>query len=305
MRATYLIICCLCILNSNASKISYNGVERFRHVCRVMYDGRRFSGWQDQNNLELRTVQGTIGLHMSKRFNIPIHVTGASRTDNGVHSRGQVIHFDIPSILHNPNQFEYSINRLLPDDIKLYNTSIAPPGNPSQVLLDESFHATKSANSKLYSYRFCINRFVDPMKRNYCIHAYFPVDIDKLNAYLQFFIGTHDFRAFSNRVERSEKDFDSKELEFTTIRHIYSITLVDEGGGYYRVDYHIKSALYRMIRNIMATAFDVASGRFTLDWMLHLLHDAPSRIENKSKSAHCIPDIRVYGVPLFPGFVIL
>jgi tRNA pseudouridine38-40 synthase len=279
---TYIIIY---LLSSDASKILYDGVERYRHVCRVMYDGRRFKGWQDQNDPDQRTVQGTIGQHMSKRFNVPIKVTGASRTDHGVHSRGQVIHFDIPSLLYETNQFEYSINRLLPDDIKLYNTSIAPLGNPSQVLLDESFHATKSANSKLYAYRFCTNKYVDPMKRHHCIHAYFPVNLDKLNTCLQYFIGSHDFRAFSNRIERSVKDFDSKDIEFSTIRQIYSITLNDEGGGYYRVDFHIQSALYRMIRNIMATAFDVASGRFSVEWMLHLLHDAPSRIENKSRSA--------------------
>lgn len=250
-----------------------------------MYDGTRFKGWQDQDDPKQRTIQGTIGNEFAKRFGISMRVTGASRTDMGVHSHGQAIHFDTPMIIDDTKHFEYYMNRLLPHDIKIYNTTIAPPGNPDQVLINEPWHATKSANGKLYSYRFCVNKFVDPMRRNYCAHVYFPINIDRLHDILQHFVGTHDFKAFSNRVQQSIREFETKNLDYSTVKTINSIQLVDEGGGYYRVDYKIESALYRMIRNIMGTALEVASDRYSEEWLLHLLQNAPSRNDNKSKAA--------------------
>lgn len=67
-----------------------------RYAARVMYDGTRFRGWQDVADPRVRTIQHTISKVISKRFNTKITVTGASRTDKGVHARGQTIHFNVP-----------------------------------------------------------------------------------------------------------------------------------------------------------------------------------------------------------------
>ena len=63
---------------------------RIRYVARVMYDGTAFRGWQDQAGSNLRTVQGLVTATLTKRFNTKVPVTGAGRTDYGVHARGQV-----------------------------------------------------------------------------------------------------------------------------------------------------------------------------------------------------------------------
>ena len=65
---------------------------RYRYASRVAYDGTSFKGWQDVQDAKLRTIQGTLNDALSRRFNTSVKVTGASRTDKGVHSRGQVLY---------------------------------------------------------------------------------------------------------------------------------------------------------------------------------------------------------------------
>ena len=160
-------------LNLVCSALDVDSIDhantRLRYVARVMYDGTGFRGWQD-NDAKLRTTQGVISRALSRRFDKTIRVTGASRTDKGVHARGQTIHFDIP-FAEDPSQLEYVMNRLLPDDVRLYNVAFAPLGTPEQVMVGQLFHATASSIGKLYSYRFCTNKFVDPMKRRYSFRS--------------------------------------------------------------------------------------------------------------------------------------
>lgn len=251
--------------------------DRLRYCARVMYDGYSFRGWQEQPESTARTVQGVLNHRLSKRFGQKIKAVGAGRTDFGVHARGQAIHMDLPPV-DDLKKLEFVLNRLLPDDIRLFNLSTAPLTQPR-------WHATSSAIGKLYSYRFCTNAFVEPMKRRYTAHAYFPLNLTLLNECLQLFVGTYDFNAFANRVTKTTRDYESKSIIFLTTRTVYSITLVEEGGGYYRVDFHLKSALYRMVRNIMGSCFLVAAGQMDRGHLEYLIREAPSRLENKAGSA--------------------
>ena len=74
-----------------------------------------------------RTIQGTINKKLSQRFNRRVTAVGAGRTDQGVHARGQVIHFDLMEYDNpiDPISFEYSFNRMLPSDIQIYNITEA------------------------------------------------------------------------------------------------------------------------------------------------------------------------------------
>lgn len=254
--------------------------SRQRFACRVMYDGSSFRGWQMQGPNQ-RTVQGIISQKLSQRFDMGVKITGAGRTDQGVHARGQAGHFDIPhdKADFDPDHLEYVVNRLLPDDVRMYNIT--------KIHRSVDFHATGAAQGKLYSYRFCTNSFVDPTRRRYCAHFYMPFDMELFKDCLQMFVGSHDFRAFANRIEHTTKNLAEQGEGHTvdTIRTVHSVQLVDEGQGYYRVDFHLESALYRMVRNIVGSSLDVAAGNFSKDFLRHLLSTAPSRYENKAKSA--------------------
>lgn len=184
----------------NSNKIDYNDyVNNIRDgsitrlISRVKYDGSMFKGWQEQER-SVRTVQGTLSYVLSKRFNVDnrIIVIGASRTDHGVHSRGQAIHFDIDNkIINNFNDMkhlEYTMNRMLPDDLKLSNMTTAPVLDNTSDL----WHSRKSAIGKLYSYRFCHNTFVDPIRRHYVAPCR-RMDINLFNDCLQLYQGILSF----------------------------------------------------------------------------------------------------------------
>ena len=200
-----------------------------RLVGRVLYDGTDFAGWQSQGEAtekrRVRTVQSTLNKVVRRRFNMnELHVTGSSRTDAGVHARGQAFHLDLPNYLCGPSdktpkelkrltgsstpaeegldlQFlEFSLNRMLPNDVKVYNISYAPLVKPRRLPEEEGgnlvyetlapaqksftckeaieegdfirsdFHAIASAKAKLYKYRFCINSFVDPTRTRFVAH---------------------------------------------------------------------------------------------------------------------------------------
>lgn len=227
-------------------------------------------------------IQGVISKKLSERYsNKRVRVTGAGRTDQGVHARGQAIHFDVPTFISDVAHFEHSFNRMLPGDVRIFNLTAAPPGNKVQQLAGEPFHAIKSAVGKLYVYRFTTNPFVDPILRNYCTHVYLPVNLDLFQECLSIFQGTHDFRAFGNRVEQSEKDFEDKlYVDYNTVRTINAVHFVDEGRGYYRIEFDIQSAIYKMIRNIVGTSLHVAAGNMPFHALQALLLTSPPRNEN-------------------------
>lgn len=224
-----------------------------------------------------------------------MRVTGASRTDQGVHARGQAIHFDLPLDISatyqdqfNLDKLEYSLNRIFPDDIRIYNITLAPLGNADQVRDGDLWHATKSALRKIYTYRFCTNQFVDPMRRRYCAHVYREFNEELFKKCLPIFIGTHDFAAYTNRVEHSTMEFKEKGFDFCTTKTINNIEFYNEGNGYYRVEVDVESALYRMIRNIMGASLMVAAEHepaMTLDTLQYLLRESPDRKLNKAGSA--------------------
>lgn len=268
-----------------ATYLVNNGRHRF--VARVCYDGTEFKGCQEQVP-RIRTVQGTISKTLTQRYGINTRTAFASRTDLGVHARGQVFHFDLEPHMLNPgqfDQFEYQFNCMLPPDVKVFNLSYAPLGNDEQAAVGDIFHSTASSTGKLYIYRFCTNKFVDPIFRNYYSHFYRPMDMAVFEKCLQQFVGTHDFRAYANRIEKLVQDFNYRGREVDTFRKVKSIKLVDEGKGYYRVEFNIQSALYRMIRNIVGTSMWVAIGEMDLERLIKLLVEAPSRTQNQAMSA--------------------
>lgn len=186
---------------------------KVRYRARLSYDGTHFYGFQYQSGMK-RTVQGEVQKVLSKRFNQPVTVVGASRTDTGVHARGQAIHFDVVESSYNLTNYssltntssllsriQYSINRMLPLDVRIFALSITTSSHPY------SWHAIKSAKCKLYSYRlFSSPRVTDPLQRytRACIHNAI-VDIPKLNHTLSYFVGTHDFRPFSGSLEQTQR----------------------------------------------------------------------------------------------------
>lgn len=287
------------------SSMEQNKKIRFR--ARAAYDGSGFRGWQVQ--AKGRTCQAELENVLSTRFNRIVKIVGAGRTDASVHARGQAFHFDVypneivtkgnidESLSTTQNfckQLQKSLNSMLKDDIRIYNVMECPP--PVEVTHQDGsvrthkWHVIYNSQKKLYVYRISLRPkavAVDPIERYRRVHVDGDIDPHNLQRILRHYEGTHDFRAFSGAIEANMKKDGVEHKD--TVRTVYSCDLIDEGEGNYRIEIHLKGALYKMVRNMVGTAIDVAKGRFDEEKMLVMLHQKKEeqlvRKDNKCKPA--------------------
>lgn len=208
-----------------------------RIMLYVAYDGTDYHGWQFQP--EAITVEGVLNKALSELLNDDITVIGASRTDAGVHSMGNVAVFD--TILRIPaEKFPYALNERLPDDIRVVEGR--------EVALD--FHPRKCDSRKTYEYHILNTQFEIPVKSRYTYHVYNKLDIEKMREASKYFLGEHDFTSFCSVNSQAENH----------IRTIYNVDIIkydDEiiisvtGNGF----------LYNMVRIIAGTLIDVGKGK--------------------------------------------
>lgn len=206
----------------------------------VAYDGTHYAGWQIQPNG--LSVQALIQARLAQVVQQPVVIVGASRTDAGVHARGQTAHFSL-SEARDTSNLTHSLNCLLPPDIRILQ--IEP--------VHESFHARYGALGKCYSYTLCTSRAQPPFSRFYQWHYPHPLQIARLQEGAQQLIGTHDFTSFANSSTQGSA---SK----NPIRTLTDIRIVEEP-GLLRLEFFGNGFLYKMVRNIVSTLIESASGK--------------------------------------------
>ncbi|CAM9474173.1 unnamed protein product [Discosporangium mesarthrocarpum] len=230
-----------------------------------MYDGTNYEGFQLQPGRP--TVQGVLETRLAQRYQLNVPVVASGRTDAGVHSKGLAVHFDLPNPNENLDELMYKVNRMLPEDVRIWNASHAPPPEPFQREQGLPWNAMTNARSKVYSYRLFFGDILSPMERLYRVQAQRAalsreVDRDLLLRSLPEFVGRHDFAGFANKKEKKAREkLASGKGEYCTVREVYAIQAVDEGGGNLRLDFHLSGALYRMVRNMVGTMLAISSGR--------------------------------------------
>ena len=150
----------------------------------IAYDGTGFCGWQRQENG--RTVQRVIEDALEKMHGKQINLTGAGRTDSGVHAVGQTANFytSIDSI--SPERFVPALNSSLAHDVRIIEACEAESG----------FHARFSAKARTYRYQF-IRRPLLPHEIRYNLPLHRFVRIDLLNAYGRLLLGETDCSIFA------------------------------------------------------------------------------------------------------------
>ena len=227
---------------------------RFR--ARVMYDGSAFAGMQTQPHGN--AVADVLEVALAKRFGGAMRVCAASRTDTGVHARGQAIHFDLQesSKAHPPPAvLQRSLNALLPPSVRLVDLEQAPERDA----LGRLWHARLWATGKLYSYRLFVGPVLDPLRRHERMHILCPFDLSAVRSTIPHLTGLVDCAALANR--RSGEELPMHWDLWLTQRAVRAIELVDEGEGLLRIDFHVQSALYKMVRNIVGLLLHIGSGR--------------------------------------------
>lgn len=206
----------------------------------ISYDGTVYSGWQIQSNA--LSIQQIIRDKLALLTQISdLNLVGSGRTDAGVHAAGQAAHFRCEKKL-DIFRFLHSLNALLPKDIRIL----------SMGLVDNEFHARYSAIGKEYHYCIHLDRVMDPFRRHYCWHFHQPLDIGLLQIAAPLFIGTHDFTSFSNETHKGPASRNA-------VRHLTRLDCCQVKGGI-RLEFEGDGFLYKMVRNIVGTMVQVASG---------------------------------------------
>ena len=155
-----------------------------RYILSLSYDGSAFCGWQIQPSSP--SVQQCLEEALAKLCGGPVQVTGAGRTDTGVHAADYVCHFDLTGNLpFEASDFCYKLNAILPRGIVVHAVLPVP----------DDFHARFSATQRSYTY--FIHRKKDPFVAAYSWQCGFPdLDFDAMNQACQHLLGTHDFSCF-------------------------------------------------------------------------------------------------------------
>ena len=136
-------------------------------MIRVAYDGTNYHGWQIQPNGI--TIESELNRHLSQLLREEIHVTGASRTDSGVHARGNVAVFDTSARMP-AEKISYAMNTRLPEDIRIQESR--------EVAAD--FHPRRCKSVKTYEYKIYNRRFPDPCVRLYSLFYYWDLDLEAM-----------------------------------------------------------------------------------------------------------------------------
>ena len=211
-----------------------------RFFITLSYDGTRFHGWQIQPNGI--SVQGELQRGLSLLLRQEIIVTGAGRTDAGVHASMMVAHFDYVGEL-DCRQLAYKLNKLLPQDIAVQKVE----------QVSDDLHARFSATSRTYYYH--IHTEKSPFERHYSCELHYPLDFDKMNEAARILMEYEDFGAFC----KSHADVK------TTLCHVTKAEWHQTSSFTWYFEITANRFLRKMVRAVVGTLIEVGRGRMTLD----------------------------------------
>ena len=201
-------------------EIGQNRKLAIRMVLVLEYDGTNYCGFQWQANAP--SIQAAVENALEKLTGEKIRILGSSRTDTGVHARGQVVSFKTSSSL--PIEvFINGLNHHLPEDIAV----------KSAYQVNDSFLVRSMTVSREYSYSILNSRTRSPMISRFAYRVAGELDVATMNRACQALVGIHDFASFASDI--------SDELEKSTIREVFHAKVVRDGDN--------------IIFNIVANAF--------------------------------------------------
>ncbi len=208
-----------------------------RILLTVEYDGTAYCGWQRQiNGL---SVQQVLEENLSLACREAVTVTGASRTDAGVHAAGQALHFDTVSSIP-PEKYPFVLNTMLPPDIRVQTGREVP----------HDFHARFLTSGKQYTYRILNRRHASALLRLNHVHVPVPLDVARMQEAISSLLGRHDFAAFQAAGGTAK----------TTVRTVRSACLAQDGD---RLTLTVEgdAFLYNMVRIIAGTLIEIGLGK--------------------------------------------
>jgi tRNA pseudouridine38-40 synthase len=202
-------------------------------ILEVSYDGTKYFGWQ--RTQAGPSIEEELCKVISQIVQHEVQLQAASRTDRGVHARGQLVNFFTPKKL-NLCRFKKSVNGLLPDDIVLQSVEVAAL---------QTFHPTLDAKGKEYHYHIAWGRGIVPYFSSFTWNIAYPLDLHLMQRGAQLLRGKHDFNSFCNF---------RKNLKYShTVRNLFRLDIIEEEPERIRIELQADTFLYKMARNLVGT----------------------------------------------------
>ena len=244
-----------------------------RYFIQLSYDGTGYHGWQVQPNGV--SVQEVLQKALSTLLRQPTEVTGAGRTDAGVHASMMVAHFDWPADHEGEGceeapldctQLTYKLNRLLPPDVAVQ--AVRPVG--------PEMHARFSATRRTYHYH--IHTRNDPFLRGYSWQVNVPLDFALMNEAAQVLLEYSDFTSFS----KTGTDVKTNICQLTEARW------EQLKPGEWRFTVSANRFLRNMVRAIVGTLVEVGRHRMTISQMRHAIEAKDRQRAGESVPGHAL-----------------
>jgi tRNA pseudouridine38-40 synthase len=216
----------------------------------IEYDGAGFRGWARQPGL--RTVQGELETALATVLREPVELTVAGRTDTGVHARGQVASFVLAA--DPPGDLARRLNGLGPDDVAVTAAAVVADG----------FNARHDARARSYRYRLLARSAPNPFEHGQALWWPHRVDREALDACATALVGSHDFTAFTpTQTDHVRFERDIHAAAWDTEGEILNFRITAD------------AFMRNMVRALVGTQLEVASGRRTVENFTQLLQGAP------------------------------
>lgn len=227
----------------------------------VAYDGTNYQGWQLQPNGT--TIEEILNRQLSALLGEKIVVTGASRTDSGVHAMGNVAIFDTSHRMP-ADKICFALNQGLPEDIRIQRSEEVSP----------DWHPRKCNCTKIYEYKI-LNCKVDmPLTRLYAHFCYYPLDVALMQQAAAYLIGEHDFKSFCTTRTQSQE----------TVRTIYQL-LVTRQDDLITIRISGSGFLYNMVRIIAGTLMEAGMGTYPPEHLETILNARDRNAAGRTASA--------------------
>jgi len=230
-----------------------------RYFIEIAYDGTNYHGWQIQKNAN--SVQAEINKAISTLLQSEIMITGAGRTDAGVHAKQMFAHFDFSGKI--PQNFLFKLNCFLANDIVC----------KSIIKVNDDLHARFDATSRTYEYWIIQQK--DPFLKNKAFFFHYHLDINEMNKAAKTLFNFEDFTSFSkSKTDTKTNNCKILVAQWQQIGNelIFTITA--------------NRFLRNMVRAIVGTLLDVGQGKLTTEEFKKIIASKDRSEAGKSVPAH-------------------
>ena len=239
-----------------------------RVMLQVAYDGTDYSGFQAQKS-GAPTIEGELNKALRDLTGESIEVSGASRTDAGVHARCNLAVFDTQSRIPG-EKFAAALNVRLPQDIRVRGSREVA----------EDFHPRRCGSIKTYEYTIYNATYPDPSRERFNLFSYTPFDVEKMHRAAQILVGEHDFASFCSVYTQAK----------TTVRTILEISVTEKklpSAGVISEKLQPREIvirvsgtgfLYNMVRIIAGTLMEIGRGAVPEEQMQQILEGKDRRL---------------------------